>query len=81
MPCRLPPFLPLARAASKPNFVRSRIKSLSNSANEAEILKNNLPCGVMLSIASLMLLITTSFVLNSANTSYKCFRERPKRSS
>jgi hypothetical protein len=45
-----PPFLPLARAAISPAFVRSRISSLSKSANEAKIPKISRPAGVVVSI-------------------------------
>jgi hypothetical protein len=41
-----PPFRPRALAAANPSMVRDLIISLSNSANAAIMIKNNLPSGV-----------------------------------
>ena len=48
----LPPFLPRALAEANPALVLSEISSLSYSANEAKILKINLPLAVLVSISA-----------------------------
>lgn len=76
-----PPFLPLALAATSPALVRSRIISLSNSANEAKILNVNLPVAVVVSMWSCRLTKLTPFSLNTATRSTRWRRERPRRSN
>ena len=44
-----PPLRPLALAASSPDFVRCRMRSLSNWDSPAKIVKSRLPCGVVVS--------------------------------
>ncbi len=45
-----PPFRPLARAAASPSWVRSTMRSCSNSAIAASMWKNSRPPGVVVSI-------------------------------
>lgn len=80
-PFGLPSFFPLALAASSSALVRSRIISLSNSANDAKILKVKLPVAVVVSMWSCKLIKFTSFSLKSATRSTKSLRERPRRSN
>jgi len=76
-----PPFLPLAFAASSPALVRSRMISCSNSANEAKILKVNLPVAVVVSMWSCKLTKFTSCSWKSATKSTKSLSDRPSLSS
>ena len=77
----LPPFLPLALAATNPALVLSRIICRSNSAIAPKMLKTNLPPLVVVSIASVRLTNPIPLVLKSSTSVSKCLRERPSRSS
>ena len=77
----LPPSRPLALAAWSPALVRSRIRSRSNSAREAKILKMSLPLLVVVSILSVRLLNPIFLLLRLVMVSSKCLSDLPKRSS
>jgi hypothetical protein len=76
-----PPVRPRARAAASPAWVRSRIRSRSNSASAPNRWKTSLPPGVVVSRASATLRNPTPRSSRVVTVSIRWRRERPSRSS
>jgi hypothetical protein len=77
----LPPFLPLARAASRPALVRSEMRLCSNSANIAMSWKNSMPVGVLVLTSSVSDTKWTFRFFSRSSVSINCFHDRPRRSN
>jgi hypothetical protein len=76
-----PPFLPRARAASRPDFVRSRIRFRSNSASAPKMWNTSLPPGVVVLIDSWRLQNSIPARSISFISSIRCLSDRPRRSN
>ena len=72
---------PRARAACRPAFVRSRIRSRSNFAREANTLKMNRPCELVVSIGLLRLFRATPLSMSPYGSDTRCLSDHPSRSS
>jgi hypothetical protein len=76
-----PPCLPRARAAASPAIVRSRMRSLSNSAIAPKTWNTSFPPLVPVSSCSCRLLNCTPRSCKSFIDWMRCARERPRRSN
>lgn len=76
-----PPLRPLARAASRPATVLSRIRFLSNSAREANTWNMRRPAALPVSIFSVRLSKETPRCSNPVTVCTRSARLRPSRSS
>jgi hypothetical protein len=76
-----PPFRPLARAASSPAAVRSRMTERSNSASAAKTWNTSLPPEVVVSIASVSERSPIFRRSRSSTVSISCRMDRARRSS
>ena len=72
---------PLTRAAFNPAWVRSTIRSRSNSASELKIWNISFPPLVVVSMLSCKLLKKIFFLCKSFIVWIKCCNDRPRRSS
>jgi len=76
-----PPLRPRARAAASPSWVRSTIRSCSNSAIAASMWKNSRPPGVVVSIPWDSARSPTSRACRSSAKVLRLRTDRPSRSS